>query len=173
MVSPLDEALKQSLSAVMDGEATPQDWARVQAAWASNPDLRACWAEWQSAADGLRAPGLPALQQRPEALLSALHARQSAPDAAVRPRAGWLPPLAVAASFVALTVAVGLLKPVPDPELAVAAAPKPTPRAAGLNGLSFAQAAAGRTLPGDTAPEPNVIDWGLALPEAAASQPPP
>ena len=93
MVSPLDEALKQSLSAVMDGEATPQDWARVQAAWASNPDLRACWAEWQSAADGLRAPGLPALQQRPEALLSALHARQSAPDAAVRPRAGWLPPL--------------------------------------------------------------------------------
>ena len=168
-MNTLDDELAQSLSAVMDGEATPADWARVNAAWARDPALRERWATWQAGADGLRATALPALHQPPEALLAALHASLPA-EAAERPRRrDWLPALAVAATFVAVAVGIGMLQPAPVSDAVVAAAPIATPRAQGLNGLSFAQTAAGRTLSGDAPPD--VIDWGLALPEPAASQP--
>lgn len=168
MVSPEDDALALSLSALMDGEATPADWARVQAAWAHDPGLRARWAGWHGVADGLRAPGWPVARRSPEALLAALHAQLPA-EARPPRRRDWLPALAVAASFVALSVGVALLQPAPGADAIVAAAPNSTPRAQGLNGLSFAQTAAGRTLSGDGPPD--VIDWGLALPEPAASRP--
>lgn len=169
MVSPMDDELAQSLSAVMDGEATPADWARVNAAWARDPSLRQRWADWQAGSDGLCAPGLPPLHQTPEVLLTALHARLPAQQRPGPRRREWLAPLAVAATFVALAVGIGSLRPLPVSDAVVAAAPIPTPRAQGLNGLSFAQTAAGRTLPGEAPPD--VIDWGLALPEAGASQP--
>ncbi|MDR7271824.1 negative regulator of sigma E activity [Pelomonas saccharophila] len=166
MVSPVDEALNEALSAVMDGRATPADWARVNAAWAGDPGLRERWALWHAAGDGLRAE-LPALHREPEALLTALRAQLPVEAAEPRHRREWLAPLAVAASFVAFALGFGLLRPAPAGDVEIAAAPIATPRAQGLSGLSFAQTAAGRTLP-DAPPE--VIDWNLTLPEPAASQ---
>ncbi|MGM9484188.1 sigma-E factor negative regulatory protein [Roseateles sp. NT4] len=166
MVSPVDDALNEALSAVMDGRATPAEWARVNAAWASNPELRERWALWHAAGDGLRAE-LPPLRREPEALLAALHAQMPVEATQPRRRREWLAPLAVAASFVALALGVGLLRPAPPGDVELASAPIATPRAQGLGGLSFAQTVAGRTLP-DAPPE--VIDWNLTLPEPAASQ---
>ena len=179
MVNPADDALNEALSAVMDGRATAADWARVNAAWASNPGLRERWALWHTAGDGLRSADLPELQQQPEALLAALHARLPAEVVEHPRRRDWFAPIAVAASFVAMALGVGLLRPTPVADAELAAAPITTPRAQGLGGLSFAQTAAGRTLPavgaareaglpGDAPAE--IIDWGLALPEPAASQ---
>ncbi|HEY1128792.1 MAG TPA: sigma-E factor negative regulatory protein [Roseateles sp.] len=169
MVSRADDALTEALSAVMDGRATPADWARVSDAWARDPALRDRWALWHTASDGLRTAELAPLRREPDALLEALHAQLPAPVASQPRGRDWWPPLAVAASFVALALGVGALRPVPATDAFVAAAAVPTPRAQGLSGLSFAQTAAGRTLPGDAPPE--VIDWGLALPESAASRP--
>lgn len=171
MVKPVDDVLAESLSAVMDGHATAADWARVNAAWASDPGLRERWALWHAAADGLRADELPQLHREPAALLDALHAQLPA-AAPMRPRQlAWFAPLAVAAGFVAFAVGVISLRPPPLTEAEVASAPLATPRAQGLVGMSFAQAAAGRTLHGDAPPD--VIDWGLALPVAPASGPHP
>lgn len=171
MVKPVDDVLAESLSAVMDGQATPADWVRVNAAWASDPGLRERWALWHAAADGLRADELPQLHREPAALLDALHAQL--PSAApMRPRQlAWFAPLAVAAGFVAFAVGVISLRQPAVPETVVASAPIATPRAQGLIGMSFAQAAAGRTLQSDAPPD--VIDWGLTLPEAPASGPHP
>ena len=85
-----------------------------------------------------------------------------------------------AASFIVVAVGIGGLKSPSAPDTVAAAAPFATPRAQGLNGMSFAQTAAGRTLPGaaqesglPAAASPEIIDWGLPLPDAAASQPRP
>lgn len=174
-----DTVLNEALSAVMDGSATPADWQFVNAAWARDPTLRERWATWHAAGDGLRSAELPRLHRDPEALLAALHAQVPVP-AVVRPsRRDWLAPFAVAASFVAVAVGIAALRPPASSAPLAAAAPFSTPRAQGLSGMSFAQAAAGRTLPAvgaarDTglpldAP-PEVIDWGLALPEQAGPQ---
>lgn len=171
MVTLVDDALGESLSAVMDGQATAADWARVNAAWANDPGLRERWALWHAAADGLSADELPQLHRQPAALLDALHAQLPSQRPAEKParsrRLDWLAPLAVAAGFVAFAVGVTTLRPPPAPGAIFANAPISTPRAQGLGGLSFAQAASGRTLPADAPPE--VIDWGLALPEAPAA----
>ena len=168
MVNGTAEALNQALSAVMDGSATPADWARVEAAWAADPQLRERWALWHAAGDGLRASELPRLHRDPQALLDALHARLPAPTLTHPRRRDWWAPVGVAAGFIALALGLVALRPPPAEEPTLAAAPIATPRAQGLSGLSFAQTAAGRTLAADAPPE--VIDWGLALPEAAASQ---
>lgn len=179
-----DQALDQALSAVMDGRATPAEWALVNAAWASDPGLRERWALWHAAGDGLRSTELLTLHREPQALLDALHARlpaQPAQSGAAARRRDWLPPLAVAASFVALALGVGMLRPFHAPEPLLAAAPVAAPRLQGLQGLegtSFAQAASGRTLtawsetreaglPVRLAPE--AIDWGVPAPTAPAS----
>lgn len=171
MVTDMDVALRQSLSAVMDGEATQADWALVKAAWDQDPGLRESWAAWHAASDGLRAPDLPPLQQTPQDLLAALHAGQAGQRPARSRMRDWTAPLAVAATFVAVSVGIGLLRPPAPVGMVVAAAPIQTPRAQGLSGLSFAQTATGRTLAGDPPSDGNVIDWGLALPEPAASKP--
>lgn len=181
MVNSHDDTLGEALSAVMDGRATPADWARVNAAWASHPGLRERWALWHAGADGLRAGELPGLHREPEALLAALHAQLPAAVTEHPRRRDWFAPFAVAAGFVVVAIGIGTLRPMPAADAVVATAPISTPRAQGLSGLSFAQTAAGRTLPavgareaglpGDAAPE--TIDWGLALPEPAASQPHP
>lgn len=169
MVSPDPALLDEALSAVMDGRATPADWARVNAAWAADPALRERWALWHAAADGLRSPDLPRLHREPEALLAALHARMHAEAAPLRRRRDWLAPFAVAAGFVALAVGLGMLRPGPAADAMVAVAPVPTPRAQGLSGQSFAETATGRNLTGDATPA--VIDWGLPLTEPTASGP--
>lgn len=159
--------MNEALSAVMDGRATPADWERVNAAWAADPGLRERWAMWHAAGDGLRSTDLPGLHKQPEALLDALHAQLPGGVAQVARRRDWLAPLAVAASFVALALGWAQLQPAPTMDTEVAAASIATPRAQGLSGLSFAQTAAGRTLP-DAPPE--TIDWNLTLPEPQASQ---
>ncbi|MDR7295788.1 negative regulator of sigma E activity [Pelomonas aquatica] len=177
-MSAAETALDQALSAVMDGRATPEEWAQVNAAWAGDPGLRERWALWHAAGDGLRSAELPALHREPQRLLDALHARMPAPVVEHPRRRDWFAPLAVAAGFVAMAVGVGALRPAPAPQAVVAAAPAATSRVQGLAGMSFAQTAAGRTLPAlGTAREaglpvdapPEIIDWGLALPEPAAS----
>lgn len=174
MVSDDHDLLNEALSAVMDGRATPADWARVNAAWASDPGLRERWALWHAGGDGLRSAELPALHREPEALLAALHAQLPGPAVLQPRRRDWWAPLAVAASFVIVAVGIGALRPLPAPEPAVVAvAPIAAPRAQGLSGMSFAQTAAGRTLPAVGEPPPEIIDWGLALPEPSGSQPRP
>ena len=178
MVSATDETLNEALSAVMDGRATPADWARVNAAWASDAGLRERWTLWHAVADGVRTAELPGLHRHPEALLAALHAQLPAEVIEHPRRPDWFAPVAVAASFVAVALGIATLRPMPAAESFVATAPITTPRVQGLSGLSFAQTAAGRTLPiggaeresglsGDAASE--TVDWGLALPEPAAS----
>lgn len=177
-----NEALNEALSAVMDGRATPAEWARVNAAWAADAALRERWALWHAAGDGLRSAELPALHREPQALLEALHAQMPARVVAHPRRGDWFAPFAVAAGFVAVAIGIGTLRTPSSPDATVAAAPIATPRAQGLVGMSFAQAAAGRTLPAwsgareaslvaDSPPE--IIDWGLSLPEPAASRPAP
>lgn len=173
MVTALDGALRQSLSAVMDGEATEADWARVKAAWDQDPRLRETWTAWHAASDGLRAPELPCLQQSPEELLASVHAGQGEQRRARSRMRDWTAPVAVAATFVAVSVGIGLLRPPAPVDMVAAPAPIQTPQAPGLSGLSFAQTATGRTLAGEPPPDGNLIDWGLALPEPAASQPQP
>lgn len=181
-MSAPDDALGQALSAVMDGSATPAEWRLVEAAWAADPGLRERWALWHAAGDGLRSAELLALHRDPWALLDALHAQMPASTAegvAPRRRRDWLAPFAVAAGFVAVAVGVSALRTPAGPDETVAAAPLSTPRAQGLVGLSFAQTAAGRTLPDwsgaqdsglPTQAPPEIIDWGLSLPEPAASR---
>jgi negative regulator of sigma E activity len=177
-----DAALNRALSAVMDGQATPAEWALVNAAWANDPGLRERWALWHAAGDGLRSAELPAVHREPQALLEALHAQLPAPVVGHPRRRDWLAPLAVAASFIAVAIGVGALRPPQAPEAMVAVAPLATPRAQGLSGMSFAQTAAGRTLPAlgtaresglPVEPPPEIIDWSLTPPEPAASRPPP
>lgn len=178
MVNADDDALNQALSAVMDGSATLADWARVNAAWERDPALRERWALWHAAGDGLRSAELPQLHREPQALLDALHARMPANVVSHLRRRDWFAPMGVAAGFIALALGIGALRPPTADEPTLAAAPIATPRAQGLSGLSFAQTAAGRTLPvldasrnaGTVDAPPEVIDWNLALPEPAASQ---
>lgn len=178
MVSSQDALLNEALSAVMDGRATSAEWVLVNAAWARDPALHERWALWHAAGDGLRSADLLASHADSQQLLDALHARLPAAVGEHPRRRDWLAPVAVAASFVAMAFGIGLLRP-PAAEPVVAAAPFTTPRAQGLSGLSFAQTAAGRTLPAMGAARepglpadapPEVIDWGLALPEPAASR---
>ena len=176
-----NDVLHEALSAVMDGRATAAEWARVNIAWSADPALRERWALWHAAGDGLRSAELPALHRKPEALLDALHAQMPAGVASRPRRRDWFAPFAVAAGFVVVAIGLGELRTPSSPETFAAAAPFTTPRAQGLAGMSFAQTAAGRTLPSlggsrDTgmsvdAPPPEIIDWGLALPEQAASRP--
>jgi anti-sigma factor RsiW len=186
MTGTNDELLYASLSAVMDGRATPADWARVNAAWSADPALRERWALWHAAGDGLRSAELPVLHRPPEALLDALHAQLPAQRPAQGPapvvshpkRRDWFAPFAVAAGFVAVAIGLGALRTPSSPDTLAAAASFATPQAQGLTGMSFAQTAAGRTLPSlsgarDTGvlveASPDLIEWGVGLPEHAAS----
>jgi negative regulator of sigma E activity len=181
-MSAADAALNQALSAVMDGQATPAEWALVNAAWAKDPGLRERWALWHAAGDGLRSAELPGLHREPQALLDALHRQMPAPVAGHPRRRDWFAPVAVAAGFIAVAVGIGALRPPQAPPDLVVVAPMATPRAQGLSGMSFAQTAAGRTLPAlgtvreytlPVEPPPEIIDWSLTPAEPAASRPPP
>jgi negative regulator of sigma E activity len=183
MTDANDELLHAALSAVMDGRATHADWERVNAAWTVDPALRERWALWHAAGDGLRSAELTLLHREPEALLDALHAQLPAPLPAPvvlhAKRRDWFAPFAVAAGFVAVAIGLGALRTPSAPDTLAAAAPLPTPQAQGLTGMSFAQTAAGRTLPPlsgarDTGvlveAAPELMEWGVGLPEQASSR---
>lgn len=173
MVTDQESALNEALSAVMDGQATPADWARVRAAWDQDPGLRERWALWHTAADGLRAAELLPPQRDGSELLATLHARIDALHPAEPARRGWWAPLAVAASFVALSVGLVALRPEsPEGVTLVQAQAQQPPAPQGLAGLSFSQAAARPTLAAETPVPAQALDWGLTLPERAASAAP-
>lgn len=177
MVSPDRALLDEALSAVQDGRATAQDWARVEAAWSRDPALRERWLLWQMAGDGLRSPDL--LTSAPGDLLEALHAGMPQPEASAPRRREWLAPFAVAAGFVAVALGVTALQPAEPPRADLAlAAPGSAPALQGLAGASFAQTAAGRTLPAAVAPRDAAWpldapvewpEWGASSPEVGAS----
>lgn len=146
-----DQELLQALSALADGRATPEEWQRIEAAWAQDPTLQARWLAWHQAGDGLRSPELLApAAQPPEQLLARLHAQPAAAVAPAAPGRGWLPPLAVAASFVALAL---LLGPLQTP------APSGGPQAAAMADVTVAPAALSFAQRVTTPPTP---DFGLA-----------
>ncbi|MFN3303482.1 MAG: hypothetical protein ACK44A_07150 [Roseateles sp.] len=149
MVSADRSSLDEALSAVQDGSATPQDWARVEAAWASDPALRARWADWQALGDGLRSAELLAAHRDPQRLLDALHAALPLQGAPQRRRREWLAPLGVAASFVVLAMGLTRWMPTAAPPTGVELARGPAVPLQALVGDSFAQTAAGRTLPAE------------------------
>ena len=168
MVSPLTASLEEALSAVMDGSATPEDWARVEAAWKVDPFLRERWTAWHAVGDGLRAPDLPTLQRDPEALLDTL--RWVTPPGPARvPRSGWWAPLAVAASFVMAALGLGTWQPAAEAPVPLAAAPVPTALPEGLVGPSFAQAATAPRLPVDASAVVVTALPTLDWPQPAAS----
>lgn len=114
----MNETLLQALSALADGRATAQDWQQIEAAWDQHPELSESWLAWHALGDALRSADLRPAALAPDALLARLHAGMDAPaitpvaaPAAPLPRRRvWLPPLAVAASFVALAVGLGALR---------------------------------------------------------------
>lgn len=164
----MNEQLLKALSAVADGEATAQEWRLVEAAWAQDPMLRERWLAWHEAGDALRSPELAqSAALPPEQLLQRLHAESLEQSLRPRQARGWLPPLAVAASFVALAL---MFTPLPEmgrsgaPVLASGAGLASSPVA-----TSFAQRAAGAQAP----------DFGLVesahgtVVDAASWTPPP
>ncbi|MDR7334755.1 hypothetical protein [Roseateles asaccharophilus] len=170
------------MSAVMDGCATPQEWAQVERAWAQDPSLRERWANWQTAADGLCSADLLAGQGRAGDLLDRLHAALPAQLPAVRRRREWLAPFAVAAGFVAMAVGITQLRPAAPPDAGLAAARIETVPMQGLVGTSFAQTASGRTLAPDVVVRDSAAsaeaplewrDWSPPAGDPAASGPRP
>lgn len=177
MVSAEQAALDQALSAVMDGSATPQQWAQVEVAWARNPELRERWMLWHAAGDGLRAADLAVARRHPDELLSALHAAMPAQAPSSARRNEWWSPLAVAAGFVALALGVTQLQPAAPVEVGPVAARTLRVPAQGLVGISFAQTAAGGALPvlgaGDAAsqPSPSLDAMDSSMPAMAPGDP--
>lgn len=114
--------MSEILSALTDGQATPEDVARATAAWRDDPQARATWHRYQLIGDALRSPELlqasdgaaflqsfrARLAQEPVVL--APHVKHvTAPVVMEAPqlkRRPWAGPVAVAASFVLL---VGLM----------------------------------------------------------------
>ncbi|MFG6415785.1 RseA family anti-sigma factor [Roseateles sp. DC23W] len=177
MVSAEQAALEHALSAVMDGSATPQQWAQVEEAWGREPALRERWMLWHTAGDGLRSADLAATRRHPADLLHALHAAMPAQAPSSACRNEWWSPLAVAAGFVALALGITQLQPAAPVELGPVAARTVRVPAQGLVGISFAQTAAGGALPGvgagDVAwqPLPSLDAMDSSVPEMAAGNP--
>ncbi|MBT9611482.1 sigma-E factor negative regulatory protein [Aquabacterium sp.] len=120
--------MSEILSALSDGQATPEEVARASAAWRDDPQARASWHRYQLIGDALRSPELlqasegsaflqgfrARLAQEPVVLApQAAHAARTEPHSpasalqeAQLKRRPWAGPAAVAASFVLL---VGLM----------------------------------------------------------------
>ncbi|WP_290901486.1 sigma-E factor negative regulatory protein [Aquabacterium sp.] len=120
--------MSEILSALSDGQATPEEAARASAAWRDDPQARASWHRYQLIGDALRSPELlqasggaaflqgfrARLAQEPVVLApQAAHAVRTEPQNLASAlqvtqlkRRPWAGPAAVAASFVLL---VGLM----------------------------------------------------------------
>lgn len=121
--------MSEILSALSDGQATPEEVARASAAWRDDPQARASWHRYQLIGDALRSPELLqasegsaflqgfrarlaqepvvlAPQQASHAARTEPHSPASALPVAPLKRRPWAGPAAVAASFVLL---VGLM----------------------------------------------------------------
>jgi len=101
-------AWRQALSDLADGRARPGQAEALAAAWKENPAVRRDWHAIHLIGDTLRSTEL-AQETRPAAdFLAELRGRLAAEPVPLRPRRWqvWLAPLAVAASFVVIAVAV-------------------------------------------------------------------
>ncbi|WP_077034220.1 sigma-E factor negative regulatory protein [Pelomonas sp. KK5] len=103
-----DPALLQALSDLADGRASAEQLQALSAAWATNPALRRDWQSLHLIGDSLRSGELAGQAQPAEDLLAGLRRRIAQEPVPLRPRGwqAWLAPLAVAASFVLVALAV-------------------------------------------------------------------
>ena len=125
-----NESSRRILSALADGDATDAEAARAFQAWRDDADARASWHAYQLIGDVLRSDDLAAEPAADEAFLVALRVRLAdepvvlapqprveaepvampaavnASTAAIRSRARWQGPVAMAAGFLAV---IGLL----------------------------------------------------------------
>lgn len=153
-------ALRQSLSALADGEADAATAASVTSSWRDDAAVRGRWHAYQLIGDVLRSDELAAcggdaafvrrlrerLEREPVVFAPAAVPAAAEPAPAVRAAGGartararvrrWAPPAAVAAGFVAVAGALTVLRtpdaPAPAREAQLAAAPQPALQAAQL-----------------------------------------
>jgi sigma-E factor negative regulatory protein RseA len=108
------DAVRQKLSALMDGDADAAQAAGACGLWRSNPHARECWHTYHLIGDVLRSDELARPPERDAAFLSSLRSRladepvplapgRATPAVAVsRWRSRWTAPAAAAAGFVAV-----------------------------------------------------------------------
>jgi sigma-E factor negative regulatory protein RseA len=113
----LDDAVKEAMSAVMDGEANSMDLARVLRAVRSEPEARQYWQRLQVTSAVLKTGQTPMAIDISEAVLEAIE------QVPAKRRVGPLGSMAVAASVTFAVVFGGQLLQNQDPELPLATVP--------------------------------------------------
>lgn len=131
--SSSDDAMRQSMSALMDGRLDDASLDSAFAAWRSDAKARECWHAYHLIGDVLRSDELAAEPSRDEAFLASLRGKLAAepvPLAPGRQRGeqgdrGWrqrlVAPAAVAAGFVAVAGVLVVLRGAAPQEGAVVA----------------------------------------------------
>lgn len=125
------EANRQSLSALMDGQATSADAAALCAQWRGDEQVRERWAAYHLIGDVLRSEDLALPPQRNEAFLQSFRERLAAEPVHLVPRApmvtrphrmGWqVATAAAAAGFVLVAGVMVMSRPGADPGAATLA----------------------------------------------------
>ena len=152
--SKSDEAARERLSALLDGELESASVVHVCGHWRENAESRATWHAYHLIGDVLRSDDLASHPVRDAGFLDALRVRlaeepvvlaprspaqpiqvDAVPVSATRRRRAWLAPSAVAAGFVAVAGVLTLTRPstvtdVPSTPLAIATVPAAGPQAA-------------------------------------------
>lgn len=131
--SSSDDAMRQSMSALMDGRLDDASLDRAFTAWRSDAKARECWHAYHLIGDVLRSDELAAQPSRDEAFLASLRSKlavEPVPLAPGRHRVepnarGWrqrlVAPAAVAAGFVAVAGVLVVLRGAAPQEGAVVA----------------------------------------------------
>ena len=106
------DQMRQALSDLADGRATPAEAQSLTSAWKDDPALRRDWLALHLIGDSLRSAELSQQAQRSEDLLAGLRERLAREPVPLRPRRRleWLAPLGVAAGFVIVALAAPALQ---------------------------------------------------------------
>jgi negative regulator of sigma E activity len=99
--------MSEILSALTDGQATPEDAARATAAWRDDPQARATWHRYQLIGDALRSPDLLQASDG-EAFLKGFRARLSQEAVVLAPRGAAVAASAAGTNHAAATAAPSL-----------------------------------------------------------------
>jgi sigma-E factor negative regulatory protein RseA len=152
----LDDSVKESMSAVMDGEGTSMDVARVLRAVKAQSVAREYWQRLQAVSSVMRTGQAPEAIDISEAVLSAIE------ESPAKRRVGPLGSMAVAASVTFAVVFGGSLLGTPEAGLPVATVPGVV---VPMRGVSPVQASYGAGVmppairePARTAPNPSVSE---------------
>lgn len=125
------DAMRQSLSALMDGHADASQAEGACGVWRSNPHARECWHTYHLIGDVLRSDELAHSPQRDAAFLSTLRSRLAAEPVPLAPqtpmaspaasvaRRRWAAPAAAAAGFVAVAGLLVVYRVASPPAVAV------------------------------------------------------